>query len=167
MTQLLLTSFTTWLPHQLSNAADDLLVELQQRDRKFDGHFLRQLPVDFELAPAQAIAHIQTLQPQIVVCCGMAESRSKLSVEAQAVNGNHVLKTRFDLPRLVAGLPTAEVSHDAGRFVCNATYYAVLKHLQHSPSLGLFVHVPILTSANREAIVCDFEQLLARILASY
>lgn len=124
---------------------------------------VRQLPVDFVLAPQQTIAHIQALQPQVVVSCGMAESRSKLAVESQAVQGNRVLKTRFNLPELVAELPITEISHDAGRFVCNATYFAVLEQLQNSPCLGLFVHVPILTEANCRAIVADFEILLQRL----
>ncbi|MBD2092552.1 peptidase C15 [Microcoleus sp. FACHB-1515] len=177
--QLLLTSFSTWLPHQKSNSADDLLVEFLQRKPSIDLQVLRHLPVDFMLAPQQTIACIQTLQPQAVVCCGMAESRSKLSVESQAVISNtvpgaqsdtvlgaqsdRILKTRFDLPQLVNGLPLTEISHDAGRFVCNATYFAVLEHLQHSSGLGLFVHVPILTEANCEAIVSDFATLLQRI----
>ena len=57
-----------------------------------------------------------------------------------------------------------EISDDAGRFVCNATYFAVLAHLQNSASIGLFVHVPVLNDANRDAIAQDFEQLIARIL---
>ncbi|NJL21098.1 MAG: peptidase C15 [Leptolyngbyaceae cyanobacterium SM1_3_5] len=163
MTQLLLTSFTTWLPHQKSNSSDDLLTDFLQRNGSIDLHTLRQLPVDFVLAPQQTIAHIQKLQPQAVVCCGMAESRSKLTVESQAVQGDRILKTRFKLPELVAELSMTEMSHDAGRFVCNATYFAVLEHLQDSPCLGLFVHVPILTEENRGAIVSDFEILLKRL----
>jgi len=166
MTQLLLTSFTTWLPHQKSNAADDLLLELMQTPLPPTVHFLRQLPVDFVLAPQQAIAQIQQLQPNCVICCGMAESRTRLSVESRAVSGDRVLHTCFDLPQLVAELPMTEISHDAGRFVCNTTYYKVLEHLQDSPGRGLFVHVPILTAINREAIVRDFQQLLMRILAA-
>lgn len=164
MTQVLLTSFTTWLPHQKSNSSDDLLAELLQRNCSVDLHLLRQLPVDFVLAPQQTIAHIQKLQPQVVLCCGMAESRSKLTVESQAVQGDQVLKTRFNLPKLVAELPMTEISHDAGRFVCNATYFAVLEHLRNLPYLGLFVHVPMLTKENRGAIVADFETLLQRLL---
>jgi len=164
MTRLLLTSFTTWLPHQKSNSSDDLLAELLQRNGSIDLHTLRQLPVDFVLAAQQTIAHIQILQPQVVVCCGMAESRSKLTVESQAVQNDCILKTRFNLPELVAELPMTEISYDAGRFVCNAAYFAVLKYLQGSPCLGLFVHVPMLTEGNRGAIATDFETLLQRVL---
>lgn len=163
MARLLLTSFTTWLPHQKSNSSDDLLAELLQRNGSIDLHLLRQLPVDFVLAPQQTIAHIQKLRPQIVVCCGMAESRSKLTVESQALQGDRVLKTRFNLLKLITELSMTEIGHDAGRFVCNATYFAILEHLQDSPCLGLFVHVPILTEVNYKAIVSDFEMLLQRL----
>lgn len=163
-TRLLLTSFTTWLPHQRSNAADDLLERVQQ-DLPPTVQCLRRLPVDFRLAPQQAIAQIQQQQPDAVICCGMAASRVRLNVESSAVQGDRILHTRFDLPALVADLPMTEISHDAGRFVCNATYFKVLEHLQPSSRLALFVHVPILTIANQAAIAADFLQLLSRSAA--
>jgi pyroglutamyl-peptidase len=45
--------------------------------------FLRQLPVDIELASKSVISKIAELQPDIIICCGMAESRSQLTIEAK------------------------------------------------------------------------------------
>lgn len=158
--KMLLTSFATWMPHQRSNSSDDLLETLEANPSR---HLLRQLPADFEQAPRQAIDHIQTLQPDIVVCCGMAESRSKLTVESRAVTLGETLYTAVDVDRLVAGLDITEVSHDAGRFACNWLYYSLLKHFQPPKTVCLFVHVPILTAENRGAIVSDFHRLIDRL----
>ena len=88
-TTILLTSFQTWLPHQKSNASDDLLLKIQQENDKVQEQalslaFLRQLPVDVFTASDFAIAKIERLQPDVVICCGMAESRYRLTVEAGA-----------------------------------------------------------------------------------
>ncbi|BAU43797.1 peptidase C15 [Leptolyngbya sp. O-77] len=167
MTQkLLLTSFTTWQPEQPSNSSDDLLEALLQCDFAFldSLHLLRRLPVDFEQAPRLAIAHIHQLQPDLVVCCGMAETRDRLSLEVQAVKGDRILKTPLDLPRLAADLPHTDLSHDAGQFVCNALYFSLLEHAQTSQRPCLFVHIPVLTAANRQPILQDFCQVLHRLI---
>ena len=164
---ILLTSFATWEPHQLSNASDDLLAEfLKTKPLSADLHVLRQLPVDFQLAPEKAIAHFNQLQPDVILCCGMAQSRTKLSVESRGVNGSKVLKTKINLDYLVSDLTITEISHDAGQFVCNWIYYSMLKHLQEQNSnhYCLFVHVPILTSENLTPLLADFRLIIERIL---
>lgn len=165
MTQILLTSFTTWKTHQQSNASDDLLVEIQQNYPSTGLHFLRQLPVDFRLAPEQAIAHFNQLQPDAVVLCGMAESRQKLTVESRAIAGKTILHTRVNLEKLITELEFTEISHDAGQFVCEALYHAMLKYLQEA-SLGcpcIFVHIPILSPTNSQEILKDFQAIIEYI----
>ncbi len=189
-THLLLTSFQTWKPEQPSNSSDDLLVLAAERHLLPPAvTTLRQLPVDTAAATAQVIPQIRALQPRVVVCCGMAEKASALAVESQAVIGESTLKTRLDLHGLVEGLDYTTISHDAGRFVCNAVYHAVLQYVYHALPLhleqqqparqpavqpnshhrshprthGLFVHVPVLTAANRERVLGDFGTLLQRL----
>ncbi|QKD81173.1 peptidase C15 [Thermoleptolyngbya sichuanensis A183] len=172
--KILLTSFTTWKLEQPSNSSDDLLADLLQCDLDFldSLHVLRRLPVDFEQAPKLAIAHIQQIQPDLVVCCGMAETRDRLTLEVQAVqgdsqsdlHGNRILKTSLDLPRLAADLPHTDLSYDAGRFVCNALYFSLLEHAQTTQRPCLFVHIPVLTPANRLPILQDFCQVLHRLI---
>lgn len=162
----LLTSFTIWKPHHRSNASDDLLGELLQCDRRLTAcHFLRRLPVDAELATALVIGQIQWFQPDLLICCGMAETREKLSLELQAVRDEQVLQTNLALEPLIEGLQHSEMSDDAGRFVCNHLYYSVLDYLHRSPlAVGaLFVHVPLLHDGNRAAIAQDFLTLLERL----
>ncbi len=170
MTQIiLLTSFDIWMSHHQSNSSDDLLEKVSQvRGIPHDLHFLRKLPVDFQEAPKQAIAKINELQPDLVVCCGMAECRQKLTVEKQARSGNEAIVTPLNLPPLIQDLKLTEISEDAGQFVCEALYYAVLNHLNHHPQKigALFVHVPLLTPTNFQPIFEDFLDLLHRLTQS-
>ncbi len=165
--KILLTSFDTWLPHQKSNSSDDLLAKISQiQSLPYSLTFLQKLPVDFQEAPNLAIAQINQLQPDTIICCGMAESRKKLTVESCACcDGGDILKTAVDLEPLVADLAATEISHEAGKFVCEALYYGVLKHLADSPMTAqcIFVHVPILTPNNTDKIVGDFLSIVNRL----
>ncbi|MEG4087837.1 pyroglutamyl-peptidase I family protein [Microcoleus sp. Pol12B4] len=164
--KILLTSFDTWLPHQESNSSDDLLAKISQIKSLPDSlTFLRKLPVDFQLAPNLAIAQINQLQPDTIICCGMAESRQKLTVESCACCESDIMKTTVNLELVVADLAATEISHEAGKFVCEALYYAVLKHLANSQlsTQCIFVHVPILTEENADKIIANFLLILTRL----
>ena len=167
---ILLTTFTTWKPHHTSNSSDDLVLAALRRSAFSEAtfqpvHISRLLPVDFELGPQRAIAHFNALQPQAVICCGMAETRSYLSLEAQAVVADDVLQTAVNLDDLIADLALTKISHDAGRFVCNTLYYRMLQHIQTQPlpSPCLFVHVPPLTPANLDLVLQDFCRIVERM----
>lgn len=168
---------------------------------------LRQLPVNVPEASRRVIAKIEELQPDGIICCGMAESRTKLTVESCATCGyasyrgslysyclymcrflglkglqyflqgllaistqsdSRLIKTSVDLEKLVAGLAGTEISHDAGKFVCEGLYYQVLKYLRERKLniSCIFVHVPVLTPDNLPGIVADF-QLIIKEMASY
>jgi pyroglutamyl-peptidase len=167
--KILLTSFDIWEAHHRSNASDDLIAAILQQER-FAGWYeklslLRKLPVDFQLAPHQVIAQINALQPDMVVCCGMAERRSLLNLESNGKHQSTILQTAIALERLVEGLAMTEISHDAGDFVCNYLYYSVLKHIQtHRLACRcLFIHVPVLNEANLTPILQDVWMLLQRL----
>lgn len=159
--RILLTSFDVWEPHQRSNASDDLL-ELMGDRLPSETHMLRRIPVDFQRAPAMVLAKMAEVQPDVVVCCGMAESRTVLTVESNGKCQQDVRQTAIALPTLIQVLQATEISHDAGDFVCNHLYYTVLKQIQEQrlPSQCLFVHVPILTATNQQIISDDFAALL-------
>lgn len=166
MSHILLTSFQTWLPHQKSNSSDDLLKEVAKLDSlPHSLTFLRHLPVDISQASERAIAKINELQPDIIICCGMAESRHHLSVESNARQGDRVLNTLVDLDKLLHGLVKTTLSHDAGNFVCEGLYYSVLNHLQKNElkKHGIFVHVPVLTQNNIAEILADFQLIMHRL----
>jgi len=165
--QILLTSFNTWRSGQKSNSSDDLVRKFGWKISQDNIHLLRRIPVSFRSAPEQVIDRIEQIQPDIIVNCGMAESRQFLTIESRARRGRAVIKTKVDLNSLVTNLPLTRISHDAGRFVCNSLYYSVLdyvdRHALEIPSI--FVHVPILTKQNSVQIVSDFRSIITRIQA--
>jgi pyroglutamyl-peptidase len=173
--RLLLTSFDTWLPHQKSNSSDDLLIEVAKLEKiPLDLTFERQLPVNIEQASSRVIQKICQIQPLVVICCGMAESRTKLTVELNACSMSllhnssidsltenckeTVLQTKVDLKKLVKGGRKIEISYDCGKFVCEGLYYSVLDYIRQSQQEldCIFVHVPILTEENLQVIIDDF-----------
>lgn len=85
--KILLTSFQTWLPNQPSNSSDDLLEEIAKLDLSPSLLFLRRLPVDVAISSTLVISKLKELQPDAVICCGMAASRQILTVEACATCG--------------------------------------------------------------------------------
>lgn len=161
---ILITSFATWLPHQASNASDDLLLHFLETSGK---HYtlLRHLPVDHVLAPLQLIDAVDRLHPRMVVCCGMAEERTGLSAESQAVMDGTVLRTGLDLQALTKGLEATSISNDAGDFVCNTLYFRCLEHRPKAalPYECLFIHVPVLTAENTPPLLKAFRTILERL----
>jgi pyroglutamyl-peptidase len=164
---VLITSFTTWKSNQPSNASDDLLeAVVQTRSLPPAVYLLRQLPVNTPVAKDLAVAQITRLQPQVMLCCGMAETRQKLSLETRAIVGFQTLHTPMQLPELMQDLTYSEISNDAGQFVCNSFYFSMMDYFK-SNGLScecLFIHVPILTSANRSQILMDFCKILNRCM---
>jgi pyroglutamyl-peptidase len=161
---MLITTFSTWKPHHISNASDDLLQRVIGKTHH-PFHHLRLMPVDFETAPRRVLECFNELRPRILICCGMTEKRSKLNIESSAVLEEKVLQTRVDLESLTADLPMTEISHDAGRFVCNTLYYRVLEHLASQQELHhcVFVHVPVLTEENSLGLEKDFVSIIERL----
>ncbi|TRU65993.1 MAG: peptidase C15 [Microcystis aeruginosa Ma_QC_Ch_20071001_M135] len=142
---ILLTSFAPWLCHHCSNSSDDLLVSIQDNYAK-KLLFLRQ----------RVIKAIQDKKPDFVICCGMAESRYRLSLESQARSSTKKLFTPIPLKDFVKELAYTYISDNAGQFVCEELYFQVLKHHPRA----LFVHVPLLTDKNFAIIQRDFQKII-------
>lgn len=164
MPRKLFTSFDIWEAHHKSNASDDLLALVIEKMIQ-DSYFLRKIPVDFQLAPEHVLSTIELLQPDWIICCGMAERRQVLTIESNGKYQNEVWETPLDLNSLIAGTIATQISHDAGGFVCNHLYYSVLKYIRETQRdcQCVFVHVPLLNAANLDAIVQDFLTIIQRI----
>lgn len=161
---ILLTSFTTWKSHHTSNSSDDLLHLLSERELG-PFNFLRKLPVEFELAPQHVLNSFNELRPKVLICCGMAEERTKLNIESRAILDEQILQTSVDLKELTIDLSMTEISHDAGQFVCNTLYYKTLEHLSSQEEVyhSIFIHVPVLTEENRHLLLADFVSIIERL----
>lgn len=165
--RLLLTSFTTWKPEQTSNSSDDLILAMLEKGMVSPTQVVRLLPVHFEEAPRQAIAHFNTVQPDVMVCFGMAEKRDRLNLERQAIREDSIRQSRLPLESWLEGLSFTDISDDAGKFVCNHLYYDLLGHVQqhHPEKFALFIHVPVLTGENQAVILQDIQAIMSRLHA--
>ena len=161
---ILITTFSIWESHHTTNASDDLLHLLLEKELD-SFHHLRSIPVDFELSHQYVLTRFDELKPKVLICCGMAEERSKLNIESRAVLDEQLLQTSLDLDILTADLPMTEISHDAGRFVCNTLYYKTLEHLslQEEDHHCVFIHVPVLTEENKDQLLADFISIIERL----
>ena len=159
--KLLLTSFQTWLPHQSSNYSDDLL-EIIQKQENSNLYFVRKLPVDTNLAARRVIEAVEQIDPKSILGCGMAESRSQLTVESNAKCDRDCVFTKVNLDRLVKPLNYTQISHDAGKFVCEGLYYQILKYIQiNKPNIRcIFVHIPRISANNLNLIQQDFTAII-------
>lgn len=124
------------------------------------------LPTTWQ-AVAQAPDLIARLRPSAILMLGVAGRRRKVCVEIQAVNAAadapdarrchpsgrammtgapRVLRSSANAPRLRAALHRvpAALSRDAGRYLCNALYFQMLRTLaiEPTPVPAVFVHIP-------------------------
>ncbi|MBO4563728.1 MAG: pyroglutamyl-peptidase I, partial [Clostridia bacterium] len=127
------------------------------------------LPVVFGEAARLACAEIDRLSPAAVICLGQAGGRRAITPEESAKNlmdaripdnagnkpeaepieagGAEKLYSTHPNDAIIAairaeGLP-AQLSHDAGAYVCNSLLYGVLSHTGGRIPAG-FIHVPFI-----------------------
>ncbi|EDX85503.1 pyrrolidone-carboxylate peptidase superfamily [Synechococcus sp. PCC 7335] len=169
---LLITSFVPWLAHQKSNSSDDLIAALQSQNKlPTKSVWLRHVPVCFDSAPELVIAELRRLRPRAIICCGMAERRTCLTIEKQAerkqAKGRQTLQTPVNVQHLLKETSQSEVSYDAGQYVCNHLYYQVLVTIDEFQlaTAAIFVHVPILTDENKFAMLEDFFKISSALLS--
>ncbi|MBG6083749.1 pyroglutamyl-peptidase I [Zhihengliuella flava] len=127
------------------------------------------LPCTFGEATRHLKAAVRAYEPEAVLAAGVAGGRQRLSLERVAINlidaripdnaGAQPIDessvpgapaayfTRLPIKRMVAqleaaGLP-AEVSHTAGTYVCNDTFFGLMHAVADRPEMAAgFVHVP-------------------------
>lgn len=140
------------------------------------------LPVDKDNAPMRLIDAIIENRPHAILCLGEASRRSSISIERVALNlldfriPDNLGNQPIDQPILPEGpaayfstLPVrkiftaihdqgipAELSLNAGTFVCNQVMYCLMHFLtvNHSESPGGFIHLPALLSHEANEIPC-------------
>ena len=122
---------------------------------------MRNLPVDIEAASKRVITEIEDLQPNVIICCGMAEKRRKPTLESNAICQDECLYSSIDLTALTDKLMITEISHNAGKFVCEGLYYRILKYIQTQERdlHCIFAHIPLLKSSDLDLILSDFDRI--------
>lgn len=135
-----------------------------------------QLPVSFEAVGAALDHAVAVHRPDVVICTGLAEGRTRIGLERTAVN---VMDARIpdqdgrspvDDPVVpdgpvaywsslpikaclvevaAAGVPV-EISNSAGTYVCNTAFYLLMHAVRREPGRSAgFVHVPQATETAR------------------
>lgn len=154
------------------------------------------LPVSYARAAAALHDAVIEHEPDVVICFGQADGRTGISVERFAHNLDEATTTDNDdspgsgapidpngpiafpstLPvdAIVAALRDADipaaVSRDAGGFLCNHVFYALMRLLdgRERAARGGFVHVPLLPeqALDRDAATMPLDTLVrgARIV---
>lgn len=119
------------------------------------GHRLHALvlPVSWAYGPSTAVSAVRAHKPVVVVGFGVATTRTRVHVEALGtgqcegidVDGkapppsdDHTVAATVDVVRLADAL-NAGISHDAGRFLCNAWITQVTPNVACP---AVFVHLP-------------------------
>jgi pyroglutamyl-peptidase len=129
------------------------------------------LPVSYARAAEELRTAVRQVHPDVVVCFGQADGRTGISVERFALNldeaanvdnegassgapidpaGPLAYASTLPVDDLVSalrkeGIPAAP-SRDAGGFLCNRVFYALMRVLEQErpQARGGFVHVPVL-----------------------
>jgi pyroglutamyl-peptidase len=135
-------------------------------DHRIDGLTLE---VQFDQAPRQILTHVDATNPAALMLTGVAKGSTQIRLEGLATNtidrnrvdaAGHTgvpyggddqaatLKTTAPLNAILRALHTYDIdavlSSDAGRYVCNSTYFRVLESLKgrgmETPCF--FMHIP-------------------------
>jgi pyroglutamyl-peptidase len=156
---ILLTGFAPWGSQRVNPSGEVA--------RALGGHVL---PVDFDDADRELRLLIRRHRPQAILLTGLASGRKRISLEAVALNVDHVeekgaegrwrrpirrrgplaLAARLPLDRILQRLKEARIpaaiSHHAGTFVCNHAFYESLA----ATALPCgFVHLPPFKALSR------------------
>ena len=155
---------------------------------------VRQLPLDFASLYAGLRVALDEVDPDVVVCVGLAGGSASLAVERVAINVDDAripdnggfqpidepvvdggpaayfstlpIKAAVEAVRS-AGIPAA-VSQTAGTYTCNHVFYLLMHELQQRPGTrGGFVHIPYspVEAAGTDRPHLSLEQLTAGLTA--
>jgi len=156
VSRVLVTGFESFGEHAVNPSA--LLAQA------FDGVVL---PVSYARAAGALRSAVEDADPDVVLCFGLADDRTTISVERFAHNldeasttdndaapgsgmeidpaGPLAFRSTLPVDDIVAALAAeeipAEVSRDAGGFLCNHVFYVLMQTLDPN-RIGGFVHVP-------------------------
>ena len=132
----LVTGFAPFRHHAVNSSWEGV--------RRLEGVTAACLPVDHAAAAAEIAALIRRHRPDTVLLTGLAEGAGprleRLARRPAGVPGPALRHGRWPFARALARMGHARLSADAGRYVCETTYWAALG--VPGPSRVAFLHVP-------------------------
>ncbi len=167
--RILITGFGAF-PKQDINPSAALVQSLSQHFQSCSNVKCLVLPTEYRQGLSLFRDALNTFQPDVVLCFGVAARRHKINLETIAKNersttsldavgykplssiisntGRARYKATLPLAALknelsAQGLPT-RLSRDAGNYLCNFTFYHLMKHIaENAPHIeGGFIHIP-------------------------
>ena len=151
------TNVTTLILDRLNNSINNFYIEKLY------------LPVALNSSFNITKEHIINHNPDLIILCGEAAKRSKISIEIKARNavtkklceedevdlnnqiivncGDNIIYSSFPtveaLSQVISKNIPIELSVDAGGYICNALYYQVQNEFRNIPCV--FIHFPLQT----------------------
>lgn len=146
----LVTGFEPFREHRTNSSWDALAL---LRAGWPSGIVTRRLPVDHRAAHEQLRLALEELRPRAVLLTGLAKGRvfrieqsARCPPELAPERGAGALEGRWPWNEMQQALQDARVeaifSNDAGRYVCESTYWSLLSHEGWRPEFAAFLHVP-------------------------
>ncbi len=147
----LVTGFEPFREHR-TNSSWDALALLSPTWP--DSIVARRLPVDHRAAHAQLRLALEELEPRAVLLTGLAKGRAfrmercaRRPLELEPELGMEELPGRWPWEEMQRALEASGVeaihSDDAGRYVCESTYWSLLSYRgRAAPEFAAFLHVP-------------------------
>lgn len=165
--KILLTAFAAF-DNRDTNVTTLILNELSNNIKGYDIEKLY-LPVALNSSFNIVKEHINKHNPDMIILCGEAAKRSKISIEIKArnivskklceddevdlnnqiivENGDDIIYSSFPtveaLSQVISKNIPVELSTDAGGYICNALYYQVQNEFKNIPCV--FIHFPLPT----------------------
>lgn len=165
--QVYLTGFEPFGAHKI-NASWEAVKGFSWDDSRVTVHS-EQLPVDYRALSLHLPERLNTINPDVILHLGVMSPRGFLRLETVARNhigatldnagfrpdspkidpaGPEFLTSKFPLEDVLERLQTrglqAQLSEDAGSYLCNFSYYLSLAWAQKREALAAFLHVPVL-----------------------
>jgi len=179
--RILLTGFGAF-PGVPENVSGAVVTELARAARELQGVAVRHevLPVDWRVAPRQVAELIAAERPHVALHFGVSSRAQSIVVETLAKNhcassadvcgalptaewldkaGAASLRSTFPAGAILRrleerGLP-AELSEDAGAYLCNAVLYASLSACAGSGARSGFIHLPVDLSGSNGGLTLE------------
>lgn len=133
------------------------------------------LPVDHLRAQRRLYELLAALRPEVCLCTGLAvgdglriERQARRPPELPHLDGPSLIEGRWPWEEMEAALAgsgcAAFTSHDAGQYVCESTYWALLAlRGEGAPDSAAFLHLPPLSETFSVAVLAD---AVARVVAA-
>lgn len=149
------------------------------------------VPVVFEKAGKTVLRIAEEYRPDAIICVGQAGGRAAITPEYTAVNlraakipdnegnkpeseaivpnGAEFYHSTLPVQKIATAISAkvpADVSFDAGRFVCNDLLYSVLYKYYGTDTKACFIHVPFLPEQTKDKPSMELDSIVEALITA-